>query len=298
MPGKSVASTQGLLALEPFRQVAARVDGLARKQRRLAQGLLDRPEEFAFGSIREVAQKLDVNAGTITRFAQALGYDGYPGLQAAVRDAYLAQAGLPARAAEGGPRKGALATLRARQQANLAQVYESNSESSLDAVAEALVGARRVLVTGDSVSGILAALFVRLLGQAGIKAEALPAGGVDRTVALAGTGQGDVVVGFGLWLTFKPAVETLAAARRLGARTVVIAGSPTGPLARQGDLVLFAPAQGQAVSFSTLATVAVMEMVLTRVVAQRPERAAAVEQLLHDEYLREDMVAPILPPNR
>jgi DNA-binding MurR/RpiR family transcriptional regulator len=298
MPGKPETTTQGLLALPPFRQVAAQAGGLARKQRRLAQGLLDRPEEFAFGSIREVAQKFDVNAGTITRFAQALGYDGYPGLQASVRDAYLAQAGLAARAMEGGVPKGGLETLRARQQANLAQVYQSNSEATLDAVAEALLSARRVLVTGDSVSAILAALFVRLLVQAGLSAEVLPAGGVDRTVALAGAGQDDLVVGLGLWLTFKPAVETLAAARRLGSRTVVIAGSPSGPLAREGDLVLFAPAQGQAISFSTLATVAVMEMVVTRVVAQRPERAAAVEQLLHDEYLREDMVAPIIPPHR
>lgn len=293
MPRPS-ATVPELLALAPFSVVRERAAAFPPKQRRLAQALVGRPEEFAFGSIREVARKVGVNAATISRFAQALGYGGYAELQTAVRDAYLAHVGLPAPSE--GRRGGELEMLRARHQANLAQVYDGNPVEAVDRAADALVEARRVLVTGESVSAILAGLFARLLLQVGVKAEAIPASGVDRTVALSGAGPGDVVVGLGLWLTFRPAVDTLAAARRLGARTIVIAGSATNPLARTADIALVAPAQGQAISFSVVATVSLMEMVVARIVARYPERAREVEQLLHDTYLAEDMVAPVVDP--
>ncbi|GIH12899.1 transcriptional regulator [Rugosimonospora africana] len=64
------------------------VDGvrLTPTQRRIAQCLLDRPVDAAFLSSNEVAELARVSQPSVTRFAMALGFDGYPALRRALRD--------------------------------------------------------------------------------------------------------------------------------------------------------------------------------------------------------------------
>lgn len=64
------------------------VDGvrLTPTQRRIAQCLLDRPDDAAFLSSNEVAELARVSQPSVTRFAMALGFDGYPALRRALRD--------------------------------------------------------------------------------------------------------------------------------------------------------------------------------------------------------------------
>jgi DNA-binding MurR/RpiR family transcriptional regulator len=64
------------------------VDGvrLTPAQRRIAQCLLDRPRDAAFLSSSEVAELARVSQPSVTRFAMALGFDGYPALRRALRE--------------------------------------------------------------------------------------------------------------------------------------------------------------------------------------------------------------------
>src|SRR5947209_15216015 len=55
-------------------------------QRRIAQCLLERGAHAAYLSSGEVAELAQVSQPSVTRFAMALGYDGYPALRRALRD--------------------------------------------------------------------------------------------------------------------------------------------------------------------------------------------------------------------
>src|SRR5881227_4022580 len=55
-------------------------------QRRIAQCLLERGTRAAYLSSGEVAGLAGVSQPSVTRFAMALGYDGYPALRRALRD--------------------------------------------------------------------------------------------------------------------------------------------------------------------------------------------------------------------
>lgn len=55
-------------------------------QRRIAQYILSRPDEVVFLSSVQLAAKAGVSQASVTRFAQTLGFRGYPGLLRFVRE--------------------------------------------------------------------------------------------------------------------------------------------------------------------------------------------------------------------
>lgn len=286
-----------VVPLESLEALRQRLPRLPRKQYQLAQALLNTPEMIMFGSVRELASHLDVNNATIIRFAQSLGYSGYQALQSALRQAYLPRAGLqpPRNTASRQSPDSALAATLAQHEANLRLTGQNLLAADLDAISDALINARRIMVTATGSPIVPATLLVRLLRHVGLRGELVPAAGVDRAIGIYDAGPGDVVVGIGFWLTFHGVVEVLALARKLGATTIAITGSPTSPLTRVADHLLIAPAQGAAISFSALAAVAVVEALIAHVAGRLPERTAEIEQRLHDLYLEEDLLAPLLP---
>ncbi|MGN6362159.1 MAG: MerR family transcriptional regulator [Thermomicrobiales bacterium] len=287
-------------SLSGLSQLRERLPQLPRQQYRLAQALLKTPEMIMFGSVRELALALHINNATIIRFAQSLGYSGYQALQTAVRQTYLPRAGLQAprdSTTRSNPSSAVTATL-AQHTANLTLAEQHLHEADLDQICDLLITARRVLVCATGTPIVPATLLIRLLRHVGLRGELVAPSGVDRAIALYDVGPGDVIIGMGFWLTFSNVVKTLALGRRLGARTIAITGSPTSPLADVADFLLIAPAQGTAISFSAVATVAVVEALIAHIAGQRPQRTADIEQTLHDLYLQEDLLAPLLTPSQ
>ena len=283
----------GLHRYPPFDTALARIDSLPRKQARLARALLDEPEVIAFGSIRDVAARLDVNAATVLRFAQILGYSGYQSLQAAVRQAYLRYAGLQPPAEERLFMQSGtvLGHLRTHQRLDLDRLYERLEEDELQSLCDDLEAARRVLVCGDGAAVALGALFVRLLHHVGVHAELLSNGAADNALELAGLSERDVVVGIAVSPTFRSTVDTLRLARAAGSRTVAITGSVASPLAAEADHVVVAPSQGLGLSFSVLPAVALLETVIAILAGRRPDVVARLRQTLHEHYASEGLIA-------
>ena len=62
-----------------------RFSGLTKSEQGIAQLVLDRMDEVPFLNATEVAAALDLYPSSVTRFAQKLGFKGYPDLQQAVR---------------------------------------------------------------------------------------------------------------------------------------------------------------------------------------------------------------------
>src|SRR5262245_39461231 len=58
---------------------------LSPAERKVAEVVGRDPEAIAFGTVAEVAARAGTSGPTVVRFAERLGYDGFVGLQAAVR---------------------------------------------------------------------------------------------------------------------------------------------------------------------------------------------------------------------
>jgi DNA-binding MurR/RpiR family transcriptional regulator len=143
MPNHSPNASQQTVA-----QVVAGFEQLPRRQQSLAHLIIDHPEMVAFSSAREVAARVHVNAATVVRFAQALGYSGFNALQSAVRRAYLHGAGLLAPrdpSTTEGP-AGAIGAIRDVHLGNITRAYENLAAADIEAIADRIINARRTFV--------------------------------------------------------------------------------------------------------------------------------------------------------
>lgn len=71
--------------------IQERFDNLTKSEKRIATFLLQKPEEAAFLSVSELAAQLDLSEATAVRFAQTLGFNGYPELREALQDSFRHQ---------------------------------------------------------------------------------------------------------------------------------------------------------------------------------------------------------------
>src|SRR6201996_9029533 len=68
--------------------IQARFDECSRSQKDVAQYIVDHLDEAAFQTAEELARRANTSSSTVVRFSQALGFEGFPELQAAARDEY------------------------------------------------------------------------------------------------------------------------------------------------------------------------------------------------------------------
>ena len=60
--------------------------GLSKGRKRVAAYILSNYDKAAFMTAYKMSRQTDVSESTVVRFAAALGYDGYPGMQKALRE--------------------------------------------------------------------------------------------------------------------------------------------------------------------------------------------------------------------
>jgi DNA-binding MurR/RpiR family transcriptional regulator len=282
-----------------FSELEARLPSLPRKQNALARTILESPELIAFGSVRDLSSQLGMNNATVIRFAKSLGFSGYQELQTEVQEAYLTRAGLRnVRAETPGGDSNPVADTFAQQVTNLEIARQQFTDVDIDAVATAFLEAERIVVITTGSAVIPGLMLVRLLRHIGLRGELASGSAADQMIALYDISARDVVIGIGLWLTFDDTVRALTLARRKQARTIAIVGSATSPLGKLADVTIFAPAQGSSLTFSVVATLAVVEAVVASVARRIPGARQSTEQELHDLYLAEDLLAPAFPSEK
>jgi len=222
-------------------QISSRLDSLTRAQQGLARYILDHGEQVAFMTARQLADAIGQSDAAVVRFARAAGYSGYAELREALRESLLERAGAV------GMRKAAPSTVAALK----AQVFEAdaalatetarlNDDDTAVAVADLLIGARRIWVTGHGTSYPLAAYLSMHLNQVLDKVQVFNVEHGDLADRLRTVGKGDVFVGIGYVRYLPYTVDILRLAREAGAEVVAITDRPTSPLARLAAHTLYA----------------------------------------------------------
>ena len=139
-------------ALDELRAtLEARSGGFSPSEGRLAADLIEHPDQWGYQPSTVLAERVGVHRSTIVRFAQRAGFEGYPEMQRAVREAYLSSmAAAPELVlTDTTPAEGAVVSaVFQRELSNLQQSYRSLSLDTLERTAEGLAGAERVIVFG------------------------------------------------------------------------------------------------------------------------------------------------------
>ncbi|QMU67822.1 MurR/RpiR family transcriptional regulator [Streptacidiphilus sp. P02-A3a] len=237
-------------------------------QRRIAHCLVRHASDAPFLSSVEVAELAGVSQPSVTRFAVALGFDGYPALRRRLRELGPADPGEPG----GGQESARDAVRNEQQQAVLAEIANlqhlaavlADPEPVLQA-ARLLAASRPLLVLGLRAASAQAHGFayfaakvhpdVRLLAEGGTMA-------LDRIEQAVQAGATTLIC-FALPRHPRELVDLLSAARRAGLTVITVADSAFAPVAELTDLMLPA-AVGSSLVFDT----ACAPMMLGRVLLQ------------------------------
>jgi DNA-binding MurR/RpiR family transcriptional regulator len=75
-------------ALTLSAEIRQRFDDFSRSQKDVGQYIVDHLDEAAFHTAEELARRASTSSSTVVRFAQALGFDGFPELQASAQEEY------------------------------------------------------------------------------------------------------------------------------------------------------------------------------------------------------------------
>jgi DNA-binding MurR/RpiR family transcriptional regulator len=251
-------------------------------QRRIAQYLLDHMPDSAFLSSVTLARGAGVSQPSVTRFAAALGFSGYPAFRDALRGIALeaAPAGPPPGAADGaGGRDGPAHPMQAavaQETANLRALHDMLADPrAVTELARELAASVPLAVLGQRISAPVAQYFAYAARRIHPDVRCLTYGGsvvFDALLHVSEAG-GKWLLAFALPRYPAETVQALRFARRLGVRTAVITDVRFVPFAGEADVLLPAGV-GTRLLFDSHAAPTVLAAVLIQAMADaNPDRA-------------------------
>ena len=253
--------------------------------RRIADFLLTQYQEAAFMTAAEVARAALVDTALVVRFAQRLGYPGYPELITDVQEDVKRDLRAVYEPTEGDDTPGqVLRRNLIKDRNNLEYMHLHLDVAAVDVVVETMLNASRLFVVGEVNANYLAEGFAMQLLFLGLSAHALSGELIEQATHAASFRPGDAFVGLGLAATTPGVSVMLKLARGAQAKTIGIVGSLAHPLAAIAEHVLVAPVQagGNIPSWTAMAG---MLNGLSQAVAVRKGEPAANWMLDADQYL-------------
>jgi DNA-binding MurR/RpiR family transcriptional regulator len=212
---------------------------LSPAHRRIAHFLVEHPDEAVYLTSGELAQRAQVSQPSVTRFAVAVGFSGYPELRGELRSRVQREVVPAAAQGTGDLWQRAIAA----EVANLQQLTASPwAADRLERIGSNLVASRPLLVIGLRVSRPLAELFVYFARKVHPDVRMVPPGSEgDDVVARAREAGASWLLAFGMPRYPSQLLATMQWARTLGLRVALLTDSPVSPLADEADDLLAAP---------------------------------------------------------
>ena len=220
--------------------IQARFDEFSRSQKDVAQYIVDHLDEVAFQTAEELAKRANTSSSTVVRFPQALGFEGYPELQAAARDEYRRrhEAGsesAPLFALDQSPFETALAA----DHANVEETARKASRSQVDAAVEAIAAADRVLIVGTDQMAFFASYLRHLLMLLDLRAEVAASPSQEALGRLSRINDSTLVIGLSAGRPHPLVARAMKLARHRKASTIAVTDATLSEVAKLAQIRLY-----------------------------------------------------------
>jgi DNA-binding MurR/RpiR family transcriptional regulator len=244
------AGTSALTLSEEIRQ---RFEEFSRSQKDVGQYIVDHLDEAAFQTAEELARRASTSSSTVVRFAQALGFEGFPELQAAARDEYR-------RARESS--NGSAPELNtpplfpidqtdfeaslAADHTNLEDTARKVDRDEVAASVELISRAERIVLCGTDQMAFFASYLRHLLMLLDLRCEVVASPSQEGLSRLGRIDENTLVIGFSAGRPHPLVVRAMKLARHRKADTVAIADATLSEVAKLADQRLYYSSNGPA----------------------------------------------------
>lgn len=265
-------------------RIKAKYNELSPSFRKLADFVLQQQLDAALMTATELAERMGVDAATVVRFAQTLGYSGFRELSKEIQRVVKTEAMASYTVSpDTSDDRGLFRSLLENERNNLAMAQTQLTEQ-INAVLPSLLGARRIWVVGQGICAHLAALCASALRGIDLPAVFSAPNPLESAESLKGISGGDLVLGFSLTGMDLSVADAIAFARQHGANTVVFTASPVSAAALAAETTVTCPGltQMHVPSFTGLA--AMIVVLVAAFAVRHPEKVQQMQEDLRESY--------------
>ena len=234
----------GTSALTLSAEIRQRFEEFSRSQKDVGQYIVDHLDEAAFHTAEELARRANTSSSTVVRFAQALGFEGFPELQAAARDEY--------RRARGEGEGESLETpplfpidqtefeaALASDHVNVAETARKLDRDEVAAAVEAISRSEHTLLCGTDQMAFFASYLRHLLMLLDLRCEVVASPSQEGLARLGRIDENTLVIGFSAGRPHPLVVRAMKLARHRRASTIAIADATLSEVAKLSDQRLY-----------------------------------------------------------
>jgi DNA-binding MurR/RpiR family transcriptional regulator len=227
--------------------ISSRFDEFSRSQKDVAQYVVDHLDEVAFHTAEELARRASTSSSTVVRFAQALGFEGFPELQEAARDEYRhhhrrftppangIETAAPLFSLDQNPFEQAVAA----DHVNVEETAHKVSRSEVEAAIEAIASADKLLIAGTDQMAFFASYLRHLLMLLDVRAEIAASPSQEALSRLGRIDEGTLVIGLSAGRPHPLVVRAMKIARHRKAATLAITDATLSEVSKLAERTLY-----------------------------------------------------------
>jgi DNA-binding MurR/RpiR family transcriptional regulator len=262
---------------EIIRRLNLRGSSLSKGHRRIAAFITEKSDKAAFMTAVTLGQCCGVSESTVVRFATAMGYKGYPELQAALQELVRQRLTASERFNIAGEIKenDVLRTVLKNDMRNIRLTTEDLSQQDFDRTVELILSARRIYVMGLRSAAPLATFlghYLRLIFDEVVMVQNTIGEVFDEVERITAT---DAMVGISFPRYSTRTVDCMRIARDNGARVIGVTDGVMSPLTDVADVCLYAHTDMASFVDSLAAPLSLLNALIVSLSLRRREELSA-----------------------
>ena len=260
-------------------------------QRRIAQYILESYDKAAFMTANRLGKTVGVSESTVVRFAEELGFDGYPTMQKAMQSMVVNRLTSVQRIGVTNDRLGkqdVLSMVLQSDMEKLRQSAETVDRAVFEAAVNAVLDAKRVFILGVRSAAPLASFLGYYLNYMFQNVHIITASGTSEMFEqIVGVNDRDAVIAISFPRYSATTVKAAQYCRSTGATVIALTDTALSPLGQTSDHVLCAKSSMMSLVDSLVAPMSVVNALIVAIAAKKEQELSKTFQELEriwEEY--------------
>lgn len=268
-----------------MRSIQVKFPRLSKGQKLIAEYILKHYDKAAFMTAAKLGISVGVSESTVVRFANELGFSGYPKLQKSLQELIKNKLTTVQRIELSNDfitQENALKGVLKADMENIRATLEKINHKTFENVVNSLFKAKKIYIIGLRSSSALAEFAGFYLNLILDNVKVVAYGVSDIFEQMINLSEDDVVIGIGFPRYAKRTIEALAFAKSRNADVVAITDSLLSPLAARADYTLIAQSNMASFVDSLVAPLSVINALIIAVGLREKEKISSTFATLED----------------
>ncbi len=261
-----------------MRSIQVKFPRLSKGQKLIAEYILKHYDKAAFMTAAKLGNSVGVSESTVVRFANELGFSGYPKLQKALQELIKNKLTTVQRIELSNDfitQENALKGVLKADMENIRATLEKINHKTFEDVVNSLFKAKKIYIIGLRSSSALAEFLAFYLNLILDNVKVVAYGVSDIFEQMLNVSEEDVVIGIGFPRYATRTIEALAFAQSRNADVVAITDSLLSPLAARADYTLIAQSNMASFVDSLVAPLSVINALIIAVGLREKEKISS-----------------------